>query len=315
MDVLKKTITVFAPATVANVSCAFDIMGFALSKPGDIVKLTLRKGDGGVSINSITGDGGSLPKEADKNTAGFAVKEYLRRQGFKDYTISMDIQKGMPLGSGLGSSAASAAAALYGINRLFDDAMDERELLKIGLACERLACGSPHGDNIIPSILGGLVLIRSYVPLDYTKLPVPEGLFCLLIHPDVEVNTRDARRILPETVELSRAVRQWGNIASLVAALYNGDYGLLSRSLEDLIIEPERSKRIPHFDEMRDIAMKNGALNLSISGSGPSVFSFFESVQPAESAALAIQRVFKEYGIESDVYVSKINKTGPEIIR
>jgi len=307
-----KSVTVFAPATVANVACGFDIFGFAVNEPGDVAKVTLR-GNPGVEITRITGDDGKLPKAAEKNTAGFAALRYLEtiksQQG-----VSIELHKKMPLSSGLGSSAASAVAVLFAINTLFDNRLTKSELLGIALQSEKLACGAAHADNAAPALFGGFLLIRENNPPDIVELPVPENLYCTIIHPEIEINTVDARNILAPNVPLKDAVKQWANTAGLVAGLYRKDLTLISRSMNDYIIEPQRAKLIPHFYEMKKAALDRGALGCSISGSGPSLFALSNSQEIAQKIAGSMSAVLANYKICNQIYISTINTEGPKII-
>ncbi|HNZ37551.1 MAG TPA: homoserine kinase [Candidatus Marinimicrobia bacterium] len=307
-----KSVTVFAPATVANVACGFDIFGFAVNEPGDVAKVTLR-GNPGVEITRITGDDGKLPKAAEKNTAGFAALRYLEtiksQQG-----VSIELHKKMPLSSGLGSSAASAVAVLFAINTLFDNRLTKSELLSIALQSEKLACGAAHADNAAPALFGGFLLIRENNPPDIVELPVPENLYCTIIHPEIEINTVDARNILAPNVPLKDAVKQWANTAGLVAGLYRKDLTLISRSMNDYIIEPQRAKLIPHFYEMKKAALDRGALGCSISGSGPSLFALSNSQEIAQKIAGSMSAVLANYKICNQIYISTINTEGPKII-
>ena len=307
-----KSVTVFAPATVANVACGFDIFGFAVNEPGDVAKVTLR-GNPGVEITRITGDDGKLPKAAEKNTAGFAALRYLEtiksQQG-----VSIELHKKMPLSSGLGSSAASAVAVLFAINTLFDNRLTKSELLSIALQSEKLACGAAHADNAAPALFGGFLLIRENNPPDIVELPVPENLYCTIIHPEIEINTADARNILAPNVPLKDAVKQWANTAGLVAGLYRKDLTLISRSMNDYIIEPQRAKLIPHFYEMKKAALDSGALGCSISGSGPSLFALSNSQEIAQKIAGSMSAVLANYKICNQIYISTINTEGPKII-
>jgi len=304
-------VKIFAPGTVANIGCGFDILGFALEYPGDYVTIRMIS-QNEVRINKISGKGVQLPMEPDKNTAGIAVIEFLRKFNIQT-GVELEIQKGMKIGSGLGSSAASAAAALFGINYIFDNIADMGQLISCGLTAEAGACGSPHADNIAPSLMGGLVLIRSHDPLDVISLSFPEDLFYAVISPDIELQTRMLRKILPEKVPLSSAVKQWGNIAGLIAGLHNKDYSLISRSLEDVIIEPVRSQFIPFFKEIKSQAMQTGALGCSISGSGPSIFALCRGEQTAFNVSESMAEIYKKNKISFEVYVSSINKKGPQI--
>ena len=307
-----KSVTVFAPATVANVACGFDIFGFAVNEPGDVAKVTLR-GNPGVEITRITGDNGKLPKAAEKNTAGFAALRYLEtiqsQQG-----VAIELHKKMPLSSGLGSSAASAVAVLFAINTLFDNRLTKSELLGIALQSEKLACGAAHADNVAPALFGGFLLIRENNPPDIVELPVPENLYCTIIHPEIEINTADARNILAPNVPLKDAVKQWANTAGLVAGLYRKDLTLISRSMNDYIIEPQRARLIPHFYELKKAALDRGALGCSISGSGPSLFALSNSQEIAQKIAGSMSAVLANYKICNQIYISTINTEGPKII-
>jgi len=307
-----KTIKAFAPATVANVSCGFDIFGFAVDAPGDEVILTL-KDEPGVVVTKITGDGGKLPKETDRNTSSVAVQAYLN--GIKsNQGVSIELHKHLPLGSGMGSSAASSAAALVAINKLMGEPLTREQLLPFAMEAERVACGSAHADNVAPSLLGGFVLIRGYAPLDVTKIPVPDQLYCTLVHPHLELKTEDSRRVLKPTILLKDAITQWGNIAGLVAGLMKPDYGLISRSLKDVIAEPIRSVLIPGFDAIKDAATKAGALGCGISGSGPTIFMLSNDQSIAKKAGDIVQTEFQKLKLNSEIYVSKINEAGARIV-
>lgn len=315
---MSKSIRVFAPATVANVACGFDIMGFAIEHPGDevVVALTERKG---VVIEKIIGDGGKLPLDADKNTVGVVVKYLLEHVGSR-YGARITLYKHMPLGSGLGSSAASAVAGLFAINELLaayepEKALNRREdLLPFAMEGERLACGSAHADNVAPALMGGFVLVRSYEPLDVIKIPTPEALRVSVIHPHVEVQTRDARSILRKQIPLKDAIIQWGNTAGLVAGLWKCDFDLIGRSMQDVIIEPIRSILIPGFDAVKASAMQAGALGCGISGSGPSIFALSKDQETAEEVGRKMQNTFGALNIDSEVYVSPINRQGPRVV-
>ena len=308
-----KSIRVFAPATVANVACGFDIFGFAVASPGDEVTLTLTDTPG-VRITDITGDEGRLPREAHRNTAGIAIQTFLKHIGRTDLGVDVVLHKQMPLGSGLGSSAASAVAGVYAINELLDRPLATIDLLPFAMEGERLACGSAHADNVAPSLLGGVVVIRSYAPLDVVRIDTPASLVCTIVHPDIEVNTKDARFILKNEVSLKNTITQMGNVAGLIAGLMTPDYNLISRSLVDVIIEPVRSILIPEFNEAKKAAIDTGALGCSISGSGPSMFALSRDVETAERVGAAMQQAFLAVGILSEAYVSEINQQGPRVL-
>jgi homoserine kinase len=305
-------VTVFAPATVANVASGFDVLGFALESPGDAVSLARVPGKT-VSVVAITGDGGKLPRDPLKNTAAVAVSGFLAKIGFP-FGVEISLEKRMPLSSGLGSSAASAVAAVFAANLLAGRPLATRDLLPFTMEAEKAACGSAHADNVAPSLLGGFVLVRSYDPLDIVQLPVPPGLSCAVAHPHAELRTEDSRRILKKEIRLSDAIRQWGNLAALVAALYNGDLGLLGRSLQDVVAEPVRSVLIPGFAAVKAAALAAGALGCSISGSGPSVFALCATTEVSTRAGEAMVAAFGKVGLSCDLYISAVNTKGPVVL-
>ena len=306
-------IRVFAPATVANVACGFDIFGFAVEQPGDEVLLRLSDKPG-VRILDIIGDGGRLPRETARNTAGIAIQAFLAKIGRNDIGFELVLTKNMPLGSGLGSSAASAVAGVFAANALLGYPLTTLELLPFAMEGERVACGSAHADNVGPALLGGFVVVRSYSPLDVIRIDTPASLFATIVHPDVEVNTKDARHILKNEVSLKNAIIQMGNVAGLIAGLTKPDYDLIGRSMVDVIIEPVRSILIPEFNEVKQAALDNGALGCSISGSGPSMFALSRDVETAQRVGQAMQQAFLSVGITSNVYVSGINTVGPRVL-
>lgn len=305
----KDSVHVFAPATSANFICGYDILGLALHEPGDEVVLK-KVAAPGIKITKIEGDQGLLPLNPDKNTVSASIKMVLEHLNIKNIGLEIELFKKMPIGSGLGSSAASTIAGLFAINQLLGNPLTKQELLPFALKGEELACGHGHADNVAPSLLGGITLIHSYNPLHVINLPVPKELCCSIIFPHVEVPTRAARKILKTQTELKNAVTQWGNIAGLVTGLFTEDYNLISSSLKDYIIEPTRSFLIPEFDEMRDIAIKAGALGFGISGSGPSVVSFTRGIEKAQEITDRLKHHLEKKSIGSDGYSSAINKQG-----
>ena len=309
---MSKSITAFAPATVANVACGFDIIGFALTEPGDEVTASLSSTPG-VCIEKIEGGDGSMPMDPAKNTAGVAV-DFLLQRIDQDLGVTLTLKKKMPIGSGLGSSASSAVAAAVATNELLDEPLSREELLPAVIEAERIACGAPHADNVAPSLLGGFVLIRSYNPLDIVCIPSPKNLFAVVVHPNIEVKTEDARKVLQNSIKLDEAVKQWANVGGLIAGLYRSDYDLIGRSLEDVIAEPMRSILIPGFDEVKQAALGAGALGFSISGSGPSVFAFSTSDSESRLIATTMQAEFIKVGLESEAYISRINPEGARIL-
>ena len=300
-------------------ACGFDIMGFAIEQPGDEVVMRLTDKPGVVKIEKIIGDEGKLPMDADKNTVSLVVQQLLHDVDSR-YGASIILYKNMPLGSGLGSSAASAVAGLFAANELLsryepEKALSKRvDLLPYAMEGERLACGSAHADNVAPALMGGFVLVRSYEPLDVITIPAPLSLWVTVIHPQVEVQTRDARSILRKQISLKDATIQWGNTAGLVAGLWKCDYELIGRSMQDVIIEPIRSILIPGFDSVKFNAMRAGALGCGISGSGPSIFSLSRDEETADEVGRKMQNAFGMLNIDSEVYISSINREGPKVI-
>jgi len=305
-------ITAFAPATVANVVCGFDVFGFAVEQPGDIVHINWRS-ESGVIISKIIGDGGRLPLESNKNTAGVAVIQFLEKAGISK-GVEIELHKNLPLGSGMGSSASSAVAALVAVNHLAGNLHTKRELVQFALEAERVACGSAHADNIAPSLIGGFVLIRSYNPLDIISIPFPDHLCCVLVHPNIELKTKDARQLLKPTLPLRDAVQQWGNTAGLVAGLMKSDEELIARSMNDLVAEPARSLLIPGYDAVKIAAKGEGAIGCGISGSGPTMFALCNNFSVAENAGKAMTEAFGKAGLKSEMYVSKLNNEGARVL-
>lgn len=307
-----KRIKVFAPATVANVACGFDVLGFAIDRPGDELVMEITK-EMGVQIVDIEGDGGVLPRDPKKNSATVAIQDYLDYIK-ADFGCKIWLKKMMPSGSGLGSSAASAVAGVYAINMLCDEELTKQEMLPFLLNAEKAACDAAIADNVAASLFGGFILVRSYEPLDIIQIPVPEDLWCAVINPQVIVLTKEAREILPKEIPLAHSLRQSANVGGLMVGLLRGDYDLIGRSLIDYIAEPYRSKLIPGFYEMKNAAMEAGALGGSISGSGPSVFALCHGKEIAQKAGEAMKKVMDDLKIDADVYVSKVNNQGPKVL-
>lgn len=307
-----KTVRAYAPASIGNVSCGFDVMGMAVDAPGDEVIIELND-SGTVTIKKIEGDNGKLPLKTEENTAGVAVIEYLKSIGSKQ-GVEITLIKNLPLGSGMGSSAASAVAAVVAINHLLGNQLKKSELLLFAMQAEFVACGSAHADNAAPSLLGGLILIRNNHPLDIIEIPTPDELICVLVHPHIEVKTRDARQVLRQSVPLKDAITQWGNTAALVAGMMKPDYALIGRSLQDVVAEPFRSVLIPGFHAIKLKAVEAGALGCGISGSGPTMFALCEGNRIAQKVGEAMQKEFSRIGLQSEVYVSGVNKEGARII-
>jgi len=265
------SIKIFAPGTIANVSCGFDVLGLCLDSVGDemVIKKTKAKG---VTISKIVGQ--DLPLETEKNVAGVAVLSLLEKYG--------EIYKNIKPGSGIGSSAASSAGAIFGVNKLLGEPFTLAQMIPFAMEGERLASGNAHADNVAPALLGGFTLVRSYEPLDVIKLHTPKELYATVIHPQIEIKTADSRAVLKDTVSLKQTVTQLGNIGGLISGLYKEDYNLIGRSLKDVIVEPLRAVLIPNFDKVKQHAKEAGALGSSISGSGPSIFALSEGKETAE---------------------------------
>lgn len=310
---MKDSVKVFAPATVANVVCGYDVLGFAVNQPGDEVIMRLTGGKG-ISISKITGDDGKLPLNPEKNTVSASVQHYLNHIGKPDTGIDIELHKKMPIGSGLGSSSASTVAGLFAVNTLFDNLLTNRDLVPFAMKGEELACGYGHADNVAPALMGGFVLIRSYEPLDIISLPFPQDLHAAIVYPEVDVPTKDARQMIRSKVLLKDAVTQWGNVAGLVSGLFMNDYGLIGRSMTDILVEPVRSILIPDFAVLKGLALENGALGFGISGSGPSVFALTRDAETAKTITEKLQQHLKGLAINSLSFVSEVNKRGPIIL-
>ncbi|MEO4005993.1 homoserine kinase [Flavobacterium sp. CAU 1735] len=305
-----KTIRLFCPATVANVSCGFDVLGLCLETIGDemIVTQTTQKG---IRITGITG--ADLPLEATQNVAGVAAMALLEALQ-PDCGFDIIIHKKIKAGSGIGSSAASAAGAVFGINMLLGNPLSAKELIPFAMKGEAVASGCEHADNVAPALLGGFTLIRGYEPLDVVALPVPSELYATVIHPQIELKTSEMRAVLPSEIPLKKAIAQSGNLGGLIAGLYTSDYELIRRSLHDRIVEPLRAGYIPGFDRIKETALQNGALGVGISGSGPSVFTLNKGLEIAHKVALAMEQKYTETGIPFEVYVSPVATRGIQLI-
>lgn len=302
-------ITVLAPATVANVVCGFDCLGFALESPCDV--MTLRRTSGrGVAIRHL--DAFGLPTDPKTNIAGVALAAILDAVE-ADFGFELTIDKKIKPGSGVGSSSASAVGAVVAAHKLLGERFSELEMLEFAMLGEQVASQGRHADNVAPCLFGGFTLVRSVDPLDVVKLAHPE-LFASVIHPQIEIKTCDARKMLPTEIPLKSGVRAWSNVGALVAGLAQHDYSLIARSLEDAIVEPVRKSLIPHFDAVKTASLAAGALGGGISGSGPSIFMFSETRATAEKVGAAMTAVYESSGIEFEVYVSAISPVGVRAI-
>lgn len=305
----QQAVRVFAPATVANVAVGYDILGFAIDRPGDEIIARFGK-EPGLKITKIHGTSKNLPFDSEKNTATKGALALLKHLGEENISIEIEIYKKMPFGSGMGSSAASAAAGVLAVNELLGRPVQKRDLAEFAVLGESAADGAIHGDNVIPSLVGGMVLIRDNETCDFLKLPVPRGLSVFVIYPEIEILTKDARAVLSDQVMLSQLIAQTGNIASFVASLYTSDLELMKRSLEDHVIEGQRSKLIPYFRDLQKIAIDAGAMNYTISGAGPSMFGFAQNSLIAENASKSIIEYLHNKNINAHPYISPINTTG-----
>jgi len=306
-------IKVFAPATVANVACGYDVMGFAMKDIGDTITIRKIASKKWVIENGKGCDG--LPIDPNKNVIGVAVKALMKTYGKEiDFGFKFHVSKNIMPGSGLGSSASSSAAAVFGVNELLGSPFTKKELVAFAMEGERAASGIAHADNVAPCLLGGFTLVRSYAPLDIIELDYPDMLYVSVVHPQIEIKTSDSKKILKKDVLLRDAITQWGNVGGLVAGLAKSDYDLIGRSLQDVIAEPARSLLIPLFKEAKQAAMHEGALGGSISGSGPSIFALSFSRKIAESIAISLNNVYASNGILANVYISQVNSKGTELI-
>ncbi|TDE06852.1 homoserine kinase [Flavobacterium sandaracinum] len=303
-------IKIFCPATIANLSCGFDVLGLCLETAGD--EMIIRKSDEkGVRITKIVG--ADLPLETEKNVAGVSALAMLEAVE-TEFGFEIEIYKNIKAGSGIGSSAASSAGAVFGINELLGRPFTRKELVLFAMQGEKLASGNAHADNVAPALLGGFTLVRSSNPLDIIKIESPSELYATVVHPQIELKTSDARSVLKQTVSLKSAITQWGNVGGLIAGLYTKDYDLIGRSLHDEIVEPLRSVLIPGFDLIKQTALENGALGSGISGSGPSIFALSKGKETADKIAKAMSAVYDEMNLPYEIHVSKVNDEGMKII-
>ncbi len=305
-----KEIKIFSPATVANVSCGFDVLGFCLDSIGD--KMLVRKVDKkGIYITKI--EGYKLPFEADKNVAGVSALALIK-EAKPDCGFEIEIYKHIKPGSGIGSSSASASGSVFAINELLGQPFNKTQLTYFAMQGEKLASKSEHADNVAPGIFGGFTLVKNIHPLEVLEIPTPKDLYATIIHPQIEIKTAESRAILPKEIPLKDAIKQWANVGSLIHGLHTSDYELISRSLQDVIVEPHRSKLIPHYNNVKAATLKAGALGCGISGSGPSIFTLSKGIETAKKVEIAMRNVYSETNIVFETYVSKINTEGIRII-
>ncbi|CAM3850536.1 homoserine kinase [Flavobacterium branchiophilum] len=303
-------IKIFCPATIANLSCGFDVLGLCLENIGDemVIRKTTAKG---IKISKI--EGAQLPLETEKNVAGVAALAIYNAVDVA-YGFEIEIYKKIKAGSGIGSSSASAAGAVFGINELLGRPFTKHQLVDFGMKGEAVASGSEHADNVAPCVLGGFTLVRGYNPLDVIRIDSPNELWATVIHPQIELKTSEMRAVLQPMISLKSAITQWGNVGGLIAGLYTSDYELISRSLHDVVVEPLRGKFIPNFEEVKKLSLENGALGAGISGSGPSIFALSKGFDTAQKVANGMQTIFEKTTIPFEIHVSKINAAGVTII-
>ena len=307
---MKKGIRIFSPGTVSNVSCGFDVLGFCLNSIGDemVIRKTTKKG---IHITKI--DGYDLPLETHKNVAGVSALALI--EDYKpDFGFEIEIYKHIKPGSGIGSSAASAAGSVFAINELLGKPYNKTQLTGFAMKGEFVASQSEHADNLAPALFGGFVLVKSLNPLEILDIPTPDELYAVILHPQIEIKTAEARAILPKSIPMQNAIEQWSNLGSLIHALHTNDYELIRRSLRDVVVEPYRSQLIPHFEDVKKEANSHDALGFGISGSGPSMFALTKGKNKAHNVEKAMREVYDNSGIEFQTYISKINKEGIQII-
>lgn len=304
-------IKLFSPATVANVACGFDVLGFCLETIGDVmvIRKTVEKG---IKITKI--EGYDLPFEVEKNVAGVSALA-LYNDLKPNCGFEIEIYKNIKPGSGIGSSSASAAGSVFGMNELLGNPLDKTKLTYYAMKGEAIASKCEHADNLAPGIFGGFTLVKSTHPLQILELPTPPDLFATLIHPKIEIKTSESRAILPKEISLSNAITQWANVGSLVHALHTSDYGLIKDALIDVVIEPYRKQLIPHFDDVKTAVLDAGALGCAISGSGPSIFTLSKGEMTAKEVEKAMRLVYSKTDITFETYVSRINTTGIKSIK
>lgn len=304
-------IKVFAPGTVANLGCGFDVMGLTLDGVGDLMEVGVEEGVCGLSIRNRSGE--ELPARNEDNVITPAVMALLEAYG-RPVRVEVSILEKIAPGSGIGSSAASSAAAVYGVNELLGRPFTGERLVEFAMMGEALIGGTPHADNVGPAVLGGVVLIRGYEPLDIVRLPVPDDFFYAVVHPAIVVGTREAREVLPREVPLRSAVTQWGNVGGLVAGFALGDVALIGRSMHDVVAEPCRKGFIPHYDDLKAGVLAEGALAMNIAGSGPSVFALASGEAVSQRVAERMQGHFARLGIGCKVYAGRVSNRGARVV-
>ncbi|MEQ9404436.1 MAG: homoserine kinase [Cyclobacteriaceae bacterium] len=305
-----KGIKIFAPNTVSNVGCGYDVLGFALNGFGD--EVTLKKRDDSHLVIKEVSDT-SIPLDPEKNVTTVAIRSLLsaieNKTGF-----DISIKKSIPPGSGLGSSASSSSAAVFGVNELLGNPFTKNELITFAMEGERSSSGQAHADNVAPSLLGGFVAIRSYDPLDVFNIPFPDELLTVIIYPSVEIKTEYAKKLLPKQIDLADGVKQWGNMAGLISGLMSSDFDRIGRSLSDAVAEPVRKSLIPYYDDVKEVAIENGALGFNISGSGPTMFALSNDISIASEIKKGCHAVYTKNNIPVTSFISSINTKGAHVV-
>lgn len=304
-------IKIFSPATVANVACGYDVLGFCLDTIGDemVIRKTKEKG---ITISKI--EGFDLPYNIEENVAGVSALAMYNAINV-DFGFDIEIYKNIKPGSGIGSSAASAVGSVFGMNELIGNPFNKTQLTEFAMKGEALASQCEHADNLAPALFGGFTLVKSVNPLEVLQLPTPKDIYATVIHPLIEIKTSESRAILPSKVELENAIHQWANVGSFVHALHTNDYELLSRSLKDVVVEPYRSQLIPSFKEVKQAVLDNGALGCSISGAGPSIFTLNKGLENAKRVKQVMHEIYEKTDIDFEIHVTKINEEGVKILK
>ena len=303
-------VKVVAPATISNVGPGFDLLGFALDEPEDI--MIVRK-NSSLTLKIINHTDIIIPEDPLENVATIAAVSMLKALGINEGFDFIFDRKISP-GSGIGSSAASCTAAVMGVNYLLNKPFSKTELLNFALEGECAASGSIHADNVAPALFGGFILIRSYTPLDIISIKYPSDLFCTVIHPNIEIKTSESRKLIPNRFPIQTVLQQCGNIAALISGLGSSDFGLIGRALDDAIAEPIRANMIPGYNDIKANARENGALGANISGSGPSIFALSDSRENAQKVGAYMVKTFEKLGIKNDLYISRVSKNGTRIL-
>ena len=308
-----KSLTVTAPATVANLACGYDLLGLAVDSPVDTISIE-QNDIGKIRILSIECPDGDLPFDPKLNTAGIALASFIESEGI-DIGLDLTIEKGIPLSGGMGSSAASAVGAIFAAEQMFGSGQSMTELLSHALKAEMAVSGAGHADNAGPCLFGGITLVRSYSPLEIVPIHTDLNLYITLANPDTKVRTKEARSLIPDNIPLSISIAQSGNLAGLINGLHTSDTDMISRSMQDYIAEPARAKLIPGYEHVKSQALSRGALACNISGSGPTVFALSSSLDTAEAVREAMSQAFTDHGgVSSNLYISKINTDGPRVL-